>query len=231
MQVDFVLFGPRHLLILGAFPAAAALLTWLSRQRPASTRAIRLGLGVFLVVNELIWLIYRLKTEGVRFPEGLPLELCDLALWMTILTAFTLRTWSLEVAYFAGIGGSSMAMLTPDLWAPFLSYPTMYFFLAHGGVVMTILFLLWSRSARPRSGCVWRAFAILNIYTALIGAFNAFFGTNYMYLCQKPLNISLLDYFGPWPVYIIVGEVFALLAFQLLWLPFRAKQNTAPAVY
>lgn len=224
MQVDFELFGPVHLLILGAIPAAAGVLAWLSRKRPGATRGIRLGLGSFLLVNELVWYGYKLHTEGVRFPEGLPVQLCDLALWLTIITAFTLKHWSFEVAYFAGVGGSSMAVLTPDLWAPLLSYPTMYFFLAHGGVVATILYLWWARLLRPQPGCVWRALGILNIYAALIGVFNAIFDTNYMYLCQKPPSASLLDYFGPWPVYILAGEVFAVVFFQLLWLPFRRSQ-------
>jgi hypothetical integral membrane protein (TIGR02206 family) len=167
--------------------------------------------------------------EGFRFPEGLPLELCDLTLWLTVVSALTLRPAPFEFAWLAGLGGSLMAVLTPDLWAPPLSYPTIYFFLAHGGVIASLLFLVWSGLARPRPGCVWRALCLLNVYAALIGIFNAMFHTNYMYLCRKPSSASLLDLFGPWPFYIAAGEATAGIMFWLLWVPFRNKGSRAAA--
>lgn len=221
MRTDFVLFGAAHLVILAAIPALAALLALLARCRPSARRSLRLALGWFLLVNELVWYAWRLHTEGVRFPEGLPLQLCDLALWMTVLAALTLKQWSFELAYFAGLGGSTIAVLTPDLWAPLLSYPSIYFFLAHGGVVVAVLFLVLCKLARPRSGCLWRVLAILNGYAALIALFNFAFKTNYLYLCRKPAGASLLDVMGPWPLYIIAGELLAIALFWLLWLPFR----------
>jgi uncharacterized membrane protein YwaF len=76
--------------------------------------------------------------------------------------------------------------------------------------------------AQLRQGCVWRAFAVLNVYSAAVAIFDAVFKTNYMYLCRKPVSSSLLDYFGPWPAYILVGDAFALAVFWLLWLPVRS---------
>ncbi len=217
--LHFHLFGPVHLLILTAVPAVAIVLAKASRQSRASARAIRYGLGTLLALNELTWYAYKLHFEGFRFPEGLPLQLCDLTLWLTVLALFTLNPLAFEVAYFGGLGGSGMALLTPDLWAPLASYPTMYFFLAHGMVVACPLILLWSKQVKPRPRSPWKVFAALNAYAAVIGIFNAIFKTNYMYLCDKPASASVMNLLGPWPLYLLGCEVVALVIFWLLWLP------------
>jgi len=229
MGTNFRLFGLTHVLIMAAIPAVAAGLAWGARGRPASARRMRLSLAVLLTVNELVWYGYRLRTEGFHFPEGLPLQLCDATLWLTIVSCFTLAPWAFELAWFAGLGGSGMAVLTPDLWEPFPSYPTVYFFVAHGGVIVALLWLVWVGLARPRPGCVWRVFWRGNVFTAALGLFNAVFKTNYMYLCRKPAGASLLDWLGPWPVYILAGEAVALGLFTLLWLPFRRSARQGPS--
>jgi hypothetical integral membrane protein (TIGR02206 family) len=221
---DFVLFGPAHLLIIAAVPVLALGLTRLARGGWIPAHRIRIALGVLLLANELIWYGYRLRTEGFHFPEVLPLELCDAVLWVTIVASLTLRPLLFEFSFYLGLSGTAMAILTPDLWAPPLSYPTIYFFLAHGGIVVIVLYLVWAKLARPRPGSIRRVMIGANMYAVLVGAFNAIFKTNYMYLCQKPESASLLDYLGPWPWYILTGQLLAVLLFSLLWLPFRANR-------
>ncbi|HET8550535.1 MAG TPA: TIGR02206 family membrane protein [Bryobacteraceae bacterium] len=224
------LLGPAHLAIIATVVVLAMVLAGIARRRPARARLLRLLVGHGLAVNELIWYVFRYSTEGFRFPEGLPLQLCDITLWMTVAACLTLSRAATELTYFAGLAGAAMAIITPDLWAPLLSYPTMYFFLAHGGVVAGALLLVAGRLVALRPGSVWRAFALVNLYAAVIGIFNALFGTNYLYLCRKPEGASLLDFFGPWPVYILGGEVLALALFAILWIPLRSAAPQARAV-
>jgi len=214
------LFGVVHSLLLLTIAGAAAMLSWLCRGRKVPMRAVRLALGCGIAVNELVWWVFRYSHEGIH-ATNLPLQLCDLTVWMTVLACLTTFPAVVEFAYFAGVAGSGMAVLTPDLWTPWPSYPAIYFFLAHGGVLVACCVLVFGRVAAIRQGAVWRTFAILAVYAALVGAFNAIFGANYMYLCRKPANPSLLDWLGPWPLYLVGGAVVALALFWLLWLPVR----------
>ena len=83
--------------------------------------------------------------------------------------------------------------------------------------------LTWGRVMQPAAGSLARAAVVLNGYAAGIGAFNAFFGANYMYLCRKPASASLLDAMGPWPVYLVVAEAVALALFWAMYAPFRTR--------
>lgn len=214
------LFGPAHLSLLIATIGAAATLSWLCRRRKVTARTVSLALGSGIAVNELVWWVFRYAHEGIH-TANLPLQLCDLTVWMTVLACLTTIPAAVEFAYFAGVAGSGMAILTPDLWTPWPSYPAIYFFLAHGGVLVACSVLTFGRVAAIRRGAVWRTFGILAAYAAIIGAFNAISGANYMYLCRKPANPSLLDLLGPWPLYLGGGAAVALLLFWLLWLPVR----------
>ena len=131
------------------------------------------------------------------------------------------KTIVLELAYYWGLAGSGMAILTPDLGVSLPSYPAIQFFTAHGGVIIAVLYVIWRKLSKPRADSWLRAFILLNCYAGLIAVFNFVFKTNYFFLCEKPASASLLDYMGPWPIYIIVGEILALGIFALLHVPFR----------
>jgi hypothetical protein len=81
---------------------------------------VRLVLGYGIPGNELMWWVFRYSNEGVHV-NNLPLQLCDLTVWMTVLACLTTIPVVVEFAYFAGVAGSGMAILTPDLWTPFIS--------------------------------------------------------------------------------------------------------------
>jgi len=225
LNTNIPLAGPVHLAIVAAVPALAAALSLVARRRPSTVAPIRYALGAFLLVNEAVWYVYQIAHGYLHFPAELPLQLCDFAVWLAAISALTRSAWCFDLVWYWGLSGAGMAILTPDLWTPFPSYLAIAFFLSHGGVVATTLFLAWSGQARPRRGSLWRAFFSLNVLAAAIGVFDAIFKTNYLYLRQKPANASMLDLLGPWPVYIVLAEPLVLLLFWILWLPFRRRDR------
>ena len=147
------LLGPLHLLLLAAIALAAVLLTLLCRKRTAARRPVRLALGIGLAGNELIWWCYRYSHEGVHL-WNLPLQLCDVTLWTTCAACLTLAPLLIEFNYFAGLAGAALALLTPDLWRPWPQYPAIYFFVAHGGIVVGIAVLVFGCRAVLRAGAL-----------------------------------------------------------------------------
>lgn len=209
------LFGILHLSLVAAIAATCAALCRLCRRSRGAARRVRLALACGLAVNEIVWWIFRYSHEGLGW-ANLPLQLCDLGVWFSVAACLTLAPLVVEFDYFAGLAGAAMALLTPDLWSPWPSYPAIYFFVAHGGIVAACTVLVFGGIAPLRRGALWRAYGMLLLYAAFLGGFNAAFHTNYMYLCQKPRNASLLNALGPWPVYLLPAAGVGLAIFGLL---------------
>jgi hypothetical integral membrane protein (TIGR02206 family) len=215
-----------HILLLGVVIAAAMTLSSLCRRNRLASRALRFVLGYGIGTNELTWWVFRYAHEGIHL-TNLPLQLCDVTVWATVVACIICVPLAVEFSYFTGLAGSGMALLTPDLWSPWPSYPAVYFFLAHGGIVVACAVLVFGRITTVRPGAIQRTFGLLAGYAVVVGIFNAFAGANYMYLCRKPANPSLLDFLGPWPVYLLGGAAVALALFWLLWLPVRLTMSEA----
>ncbi len=226
---NFNLLGPAHLLILAAIPLLAAVLAAIQRRLSPGSSGLRIGLGAVFLVGLLLWYGYLAVIGQLSFPGTLPLDLCDVTLFLVTIVLFSRNAAIFDLAYYWALAGSSMALLTPDLREAFPSLSTVQFFVAHGLAVTAVLYLVWSKQARPRPGSVARAMLALNLFAAFDFTFDSIFKTNYMYLRAKPVRLSLLNVLGPWPWYILTSEGVALALFLLLYLPFRAaSRNRAP---
>jgi hypothetical integral membrane protein (TIGR02206 family) len=214
------LFGPLHLALLGAIAVAAGALAWLCRRGTLSLKPLRWTLGLTLAANELVWWVYRYSKEGIHV-ANLPLQLCDAGVWLSVLACLTVIPAIVEFAYFAGLAGAGMALLTPNLISPWPTYPAIYFFAAHGGIVICIIALVFGVGGKFRRGAWLRSFGLLIAYAALIGLVDWASGSNFMFLSHKPEAASPLDQMGPWPWYLLGAAAAGLLLFWLLWLPVR----------
>jgi hypothetical integral membrane protein (TIGR02206 family) len=226
LATNFHLFGAAHFIILAAVIALAAALAAVQRRFLRGSSRLRIALAAFLLADAAVWYSY-LAAVGFRiFPGQLPLELCDVTFYLIVFVLFTLNRGVFDVAYYWALAGSTMALLTPNLWERFPSFSTVQFFIAHGLVVSVALYLVWSRQIRPQRGSVVRAMIALNLLALFDGVFDAVFNTDYMYLRAKPANVSLLNLLGPWPWYVLAAEPVALALFLLLYWPFWRRRQS-----
>lgn len=223
------LFGPVHLGILALIVATGCLVTAVARRYPRFWSPIRWVLAVVATGLGVTWYLYRIFGLHDPLRWALPLEICDASLWMCVIALIWPRQQLLELAYFWGIAGASMALITPYLIAPLFSIPTITFLAGHGMIVVSVIFLLGTRRMRPSPRAWVFALWVLNVFALFDYIFDRLTGTNYMYLLHKPPIRSLFNVMGPWPWYIFAADVLAAVLFFLLQLPFRAGHTARPA--
>ena len=65
----------------------------------------------------------------------------------------------------------------------------------------------------------------VNVYFITVTIINMLIGSNYMYTAHKLETPTLLDYLGPWPLYILSVEILGLAVCALLYAPFLVKDR------
>jgi hypothetical integral membrane protein (TIGR02206 family) len=206
-------YGLSHILWLIGIAGAATGLGLLCRGKRLPHPVVRAVLACGLAATE----IERTVHDGWRFPDRMPLNLCNVSTWMAVVALVTLWPLAVEFAYFVGLSGAAAALLSPEMGA---AWP-FRFFLNQGGAVITATVLVFGLVGQIRHGAVWRVFGLLVIYMILLGTFDWVFATNYGFLRHRPEGVTVASLMGRWPFYIawcLLGE---LGVFWLLWIPAR----------
>lgn len=219
----FQLFSSVHLYTLAAFLLLIILLFFFRKtlRNPSINRMARVGLFLVLILSEISLQIWLWWSGHWSYQYSLPLHLSSISLILSALLLLTKRYALFEFTYFVGVGSALQAMITPDISLyTFPHYRYVHFFISHGGTVIANLFMVFVAGYRPTGKSIWKAFLWLNVYTLIVFIVNFLIEGNYMYISEKPVNPSLIDYLGPWPWYILSLEAITLVTFLILYLPF-----------
>lgn len=226
-------YGPSHLVVLAIFAAGAALLVWTGRrQAEAQARVFSRVFALVILAAFLVALAYKVTRPDIQ--TSVPIQLCDIAELVAAYALWSQRHWAFALTYYWCLVLSSQALITPDVGTPregapdFPHHLFVTFFVLHVLAVWAAIYLTWGRGMRPG----WRSyrFAIVTtmVWAASTFAFNAIVGTNYGYLNKKPPTASILDVFGPWPVYLLAEAAIVVAVWALMTWPWeRIRRNAA----
>ncbi|GAC1655609.1 MAG: hypothetical protein NVS9B1_09110 [Candidatus Dormibacteraceae bacterium] len=224
------LLSAEHLLTLAVIAlVTTALIVFLRAAPPGQSVATCRLLAVVIVVNELGFFIWAALNHFRPADGPLPLQLCDVAAFVTAAALWTRRPLLAELTYVWGLAGTVNGLLTPDINRHFPDYLYFQYFIAHGGIVAAALVLVVGLRIRPRPWAPARVFLLTVGLLAVDGLIDLATGDNYLYLRHTPGVHSALDLFGPWPLYIVGAAGVALVAFIVLDLPFSLGRRLHPA--
>ncbi|WP_332693038.1 TIGR02206 family membrane protein [Halalkalibacter lacteus] len=173
-----------------------------------------------LAISELSLLLWGISVElwDIRF--NLPLQLCTISLYLCMYMLVFKSYFVFEIVYFFGLAGALQALITPDLFYTFPHFRFLHFFIAHFAIILAILYMVWVEKFTVSARSISKSMLVLNVFALMAFLVNQATGANYMFLARKPPNVSILDYLGPYPWYILSLELLAFIMFLLLYFPF-----------
>ena len=220
-----------HLATVFSITAVTAALVVAARLRPGrwTVWACR-TLAVLIVVNEAGWWVWLAFNGRYTLDFALPLQLCDVACFVTSIALWTRDRTFCELAWFWGLAGTANGLITPDIGSEhFPQFLYLQYFGTHGGIVAGAFLLVVGLRLEPRRWAVARVYAITLGLLAVDALVDLLTGGDYLYLRHPPGVNNLLDLLGPWPWYVVVAAGLALVIFAILDLPFFLLRHRRPA--
>ncbi|MBO6881416.1 TIGR02206 family membrane protein [Winogradskyella sp.] len=169
--------------------------------------------------------LYRIGFDNYNFRTDLPLYLCSLMALIIPVFTYYRKYWMFEILVFWIIGGTIQGVITPDIAVGFPSFDYFRYWVVHLGLLSVIFYFIFVFKMKPTLKSVFKSFLALQIYVVLMIILNYLLDANYFYLNKKPKSASLLDYFGEWPYYIVVGQLIIIPLFLLIYLPFSVSER------
>ena len=225
----FVLFGNIHIVTMLSILAASVFIPLIYKNKSVAQKSVMTKIIAYIVIAHVVISPYKdlfILENPYNWREVLPFHMCDLS--EIFLAWFLLGGPKIlyKCAFFWGIAGATMAIITPDISHHDLDYA--FFMIGHGMIVIGIMYATIALNNRPYAKDILTvsfitAFILLPI-TYLI---NLILGepANFWYLMAKPAGASLMDAFPEPPFHLLVLTPLALAMFFLIYTPYFIKDR------
>ena len=221
-QAPFHAFGQAHFIPLGLVALIGLSVILFANNKLDQDRQYQLIFYLSLIpcLGYAFNVIFPLIEGDFNVKDDLPIHLCRfLAVTSPLVIKYRNRYW-IGIFYFWILAGTLNANITPDVEFAFPHWTYFNYWMVHSFLIIIPIYyvavLKLKISFKDLKNAFWMANAFL-IFTLIV---NVILGSNYMYSLNKPVSASILDYMGPWPVYLLVGQLLALVLFLILYIPF-----------
>ena len=227
----FELFGTVHLITIAVVIITSIFLPKFYKNKSDHQISMMKKIIAGVIAAHVIISPYKdlyLLANPYDWRETIPLHMCDLSeiflIWFLLGGPRILYI----CAFFWGLGGATMAILTPDISHHDLDY--IFFMAGHGMIVVGIMYATVTLGNRPYA----KDIATVALITALVllpivYVINLLLGepANFWYLMSKPAGASLMDMFPEPPYHLLVTTPIAIALFYLIYLPYFIKDRVA----
>ncbi|MBT7525632.1 MAG: TIGR02206 family membrane protein, partial [Candidatus Marinimicrobia bacterium] len=227
----FILFGNIHIVTMAIIGLVAVFLPLVCKNQSTSNKSLISKVIAFIILSHVIISPYKdlyLLQNPYNWREILPIHMCDLS--EIFLAAFLLGGPKIlyKCAFFWGLAGASMAIITPDI--PVIDLDYAFFMIGHGMIVIGVMYATISLGNRPYAKDILTVSLITAfVLLPIVYLINLILGepANYWYLIAKPAGASLMDAFPEPPYHLLITTPLAIATFCLIYIPYAIKDKLA----
>ena len=130
-------------------------------------------------------------------------------------------------AFFAGISGAGMAILTPDVLYSFPHIDYIRHMIGHSMILLGVTYAMIVDHQRPLLRDVHRVLGVLTILLLLMYPINFLLGppANYWFVIEKPPGFNVTDLMRDAPYHMIDVYILAVIVCYLLYVPYLIKDR------
>jgi len=222
---QLVLLSPSHVITVCLSLAAIIFIPRFFRDSSDNVKKLLAYLIIFLLLVNQVMDFYREGIMSERWQEGLPLHLCDFSTMSIILYFITRHRDFFVFAFFFGIAGGGMSILTPDTvyGFPYIGYIQSQ--IGHTMILMGVTYAMVIDNQRPFLKDIPKVFMYATVLLVFTYLMNYLLGTNYWFLAEKPVGDNITTLMRPEPFHIIDLYIVALLVCYSMYLPFFLKDR------
>ena len=225
----FVLFGNIHIITMLSILAASVFIPLIYKNKSVAQKSVMTKIIACIVIAHVVISPYKdlfILENPYNWREVLPFHMCDLS--EIFLAWFLLGGPKIlyKCAFFWGISGATMAIITPDISNHDLDYA--FFMIGHGMIVIGIMYATIALNNRPYAKDILTvSFITACILLPITYLINLILGepANFWYLMAKPAGASLMDAFPEPPFHLLVLTPLALAMFFLIYTPYFIKDR------
>ena len=229
MAEAFNLLAPSH---ITTFIISLLIIVFLPRifigTSPKTIKVLRYVLAFLMISHELVDPFIKVNIRDFAWVDALPLHMCAFSTWCISIYLLGGPRIFFNFAYFWGIVGAGMSLLTPDTTLGFPSFEYLNHMYGHLLIILGVNIGMVLMNERPHLK------DFLNVMTFTTAAFlpamygvNFLLDANYWYILEKPVGDNITALMPDAPYHILALIPVAWLLTFAIYVPFLLKDKNA----
>ena len=223
---EFSPLGMSHILITAITVALIIFLPYFFVDKSNKSKNILIiNLISLMLINHAMDFYYEGYLIDIKL--GLPLHLCDFSSAAVMLYFLTKKREFFLFAFFAGISGAGMAILTPDTQYGFPNIQYIRHMIGHAMILLGVSYAIIIDNQSPYLKDVHRVLMVLSAFLVVIYFINYLLGppANYWYVADKPPGSNVTGFMRDAPYHMIDVYILAVIVCYSIYFPYLIKDK------